>query len=155
MKDALIPPRLPANRSMPPGVVVPVLSYAEVDAAVKWLCQTFGFAERLRIGDHRSQLVFGGGSVVVTSSDSPAAGSSGQSLLVRVQDVDLHFERSRRCAARMLQLPTDYPYGERQYTVEDFAGYRWTFSQSIADVHPEEWGGVLIEQSESISYPCA
>jgi hypothetical protein len=40
-----------------------------------------------------------------------------------------------------LRAPADYPYGERQYSVEDFAGHRWTFTQSIADVAPEEWGG--------------
>jgi len=37
--------------------------------------------------------------------------------------------------------PADYPYGERQYTAEGLAGHCWTFSQSIADVAPEEWGG--------------
>jgi hypothetical protein len=26
--------------------------------------------------------------------------------------------------------------------VEDLAGYIWTFTQSIADVRPEDWGGV-------------
>jgi uncharacterized glyoxalase superfamily protein PhnB len=32
------------------------------------------------------------------------------------------------------------PFGERQYTVEDLEGHRWTFSQSIADVPFEAWG---------------
>jgi hypothetical protein len=32
------------------------------------------------------------------------------------------------------------PFVERQYTVEDSRGHRWTFSQSIADVAPEAWG---------------
>jgi uncharacterized glyoxalase superfamily protein PhnB len=40
-----------------------------------------------------------------------------------------------------VQAPADYPYGERQYTVEDPGGNRWTFSETIADVAPEEWGG--------------
>jgi uncharacterized glyoxalase superfamily protein PhnB len=31
---------------------------------------------------------------------------------------------------------------ERQHSVEDSGGHQWTFSQSIADVAPEEWGGV-------------
>jgi uncharacterized glyoxalase superfamily protein PhnB len=39
-----------------------------------------------------------------------------------------------------LKSPTDMPFGERQYTVEDLGGHRWTVSQSIADVAPEEWG---------------
>jgi hypothetical protein len=37
--------------------------------------------------------------------------------------------------------PTDYPYGERQYSTEDPAGHTWTFSQTIKDVNPAEWGG--------------
>jgi uncharacterized glyoxalase superfamily protein PhnB len=43
--------------------------------------------------------------------------------------------------ARILDPPTNFPYGERQYVVEDLAGHRWTFTQTIADVAPEDWGG--------------
>jgi uncharacterized glyoxalase superfamily protein PhnB len=32
------------------------------------------------------------------------------------------------------------PFGERLYSVEDVGGHRWTFSQSIADIAPEDWG---------------
>jgi hypothetical protein len=32
-------------------------------------------------------------------------------------------------------------YGERQYQAEDLAGHRWTFSETLRDVAPEEWGG--------------
>ena len=38
--------------------------------------------------------------------------------------------------------PTDFPYGERQYTAIDYSGRAWTFSESIADVDPRDWGGV-------------
>jgi hypothetical protein len=34
-----------------------------------------------------------------------------------------------------------YPFGECQYGVVDPGGHRWTFSQSIADLAPEDWGG--------------
>lgn len=40
--------------------------------------------------------------------------------------------------------PTDFPYGERQYSAEDVGGHGWTFSQSIADVDPSIWGGQLL-----------
>ena len=43
------------NRSMPPGTVIPELAYADVVAAARWLCDAFGFRERLRIGTHRIQ----------------------------------------------------------------------------------------------------
>jgi hypothetical protein len=39
------------NRSMPPGVIIPVLGYPDVHEAAGWLCRSFGFVERLRIGD--------------------------------------------------------------------------------------------------------
>jgi uncharacterized glyoxalase superfamily protein PhnB len=40
--------------------------------------------------------------------------------------------------------PTDFEYGERQYTAEDLAGHHWTFSETLADVAPEEWGGISV-----------
>src|SRR5437867_3384937 len=52
------------NRSFPPGSVIPELAYADVVKAGAWLCEAFGFRERLRIGTHRVQLVFGDGAIV-------------------------------------------------------------------------------------------
>jgi uncharacterized glyoxalase superfamily protein PhnB len=63
-----------------------------------------------------------------------------QYVTVHVENVDKHFEHTQQCGARILKLPADMPFGERQYTVEDPGGHRWTFSQSIADVPPEVWG---------------
>ena len=40
-----------------------------------------------------------------------------------------------------LRLTRGEAGGERGYTAEDLGGHRWTFSQSIADVAPESWGG--------------
>lgn len=145
---------LMANRSMPPGAIIPELAYGDVGAAVAWLCQTFGFSERLRIGRHRSQLVFGEASVIVVAQDGgraprapdaaafqPLQGEVAHSVMVRVADVDRHHEHVKRCGARILNPPETYPFGERQYTVQDVGGHRWTFTQSVADVAPEEWGG--------------
>jgi len=47
-------------------------------------------------------------------------------------------------ARGILAPPTDHPYGERQYNVQDFAGHRWTFTQSLADVAPGQWGGTSV-----------
>jgi uncharacterized glyoxalase superfamily protein PhnB len=132
------------NRSMPPGVVIPELAYADVREAVTWLCRVFGFRERLRIGDHRAQLVFGEGSIVVTKVGGEV-GTQGHAVMVRVADVDGHYERAKEAGATVVSAPTDYPYGERQYGVEDLGGHRWTFSQMIADVDPSRWGGEWFE----------
>jgi uncharacterized glyoxalase superfamily protein PhnB len=128
------------NRSMPPSTVIPVLVYVDVDQAVEWLCETFGFTPRWRAGNHRAQLWAGDGVVVVSGGAADADGHR-DSVMVRVEDVDAHHAHARQRGAHILQPPADFPYGERQYTVEDIAGRRWAFSRSIADVAPEEWGG--------------
>ncbi len=129
------------NRSMPRGTVIPELAYPDVREAVEWLCRSFGFAERLRIGDHRAQLSFGDGSVVVIGRGAEAGVSS---VMVRVADVDRHHAHARQLGVRIVSPPTDHPYGERQYTAADLGGHRWTFSQTIADVDPAAWGGTLV-----------
>lgn len=54
------------NRSMPASTVIPVLAYADVEPASRWLCEAFGFELRLTVGNHRIQLGFGDGAVVLT-----------------------------------------------------------------------------------------
>jgi uncharacterized glyoxalase superfamily protein PhnB len=39
--------------------------------------------------------------------------------------------------------PTDFEYGERQYSVADPWGHQWTFSETLEDVDPASWGGIL------------
>lgn len=123
---------------MPRATVIPELGYPDVEEAVSWLCEALGFRLRIGMGSHRAQLKVGDGAVVVMER---RAGDGPCSVMVRVEDVDRHYERARSHGARIDQPPTDFPYGERQYGVTDFAGHRWTFSQSIGDVDPAEWGG--------------
>ena len=137
------------NRSIPKATVIPVLIYPDVRAAVDWLGAAFGFAERVRIGeDHRAQLIFGDGAVIIgdvrNDRRPPRPGETTHSVMVRVEDVEAHCEHAREHGARIVAEPTDFPFGERQYTAEDLAGHQWTFSQTIADVAPEEWGGESI-----------
>jgi uncharacterized glyoxalase superfamily protein PhnB len=130
------------NRSVPPCTVIPVLSYPDVSAAADWLCKTFGFTVRLRIANHRIQLKMGDGCLVVAEGNVPA--DTAHLIMVRVPDANSHCDRAREQGAHILSPPTDHPYGERQYTAQDFAGHRWTFTQSIADVAPEQWGGTAV-----------
>jgi uncharacterized glyoxalase superfamily protein PhnB len=125
-----------ANRSMPSSAVIPVLGYDDVAEAANWLCETFGFTERWQAGSHRAQLAIGDSAVAITEGTP-----GGSNVMVRVDDVDAHYERARERGAQVLGPPADHPYGERQYTAVDLGGHTWTFSQSIADVAPEDWGG--------------
>jgi uncharacterized glyoxalase superfamily protein PhnB len=137
------------NRSIPSAVVIPVLIYPDVREAVAWLSTAFGFVERVRIGDnHRSQLSFGDGAVIVgdvrNERRPPLPGEVTHSVVVRVDDVDAHRARAMAHGARILMEPTDFEYGERQYAAEDLAGHQWTFSETLDDVAPDEWGGTLV-----------
>lgn len=133
------------NRSMPPGIIIPELAYADVLEAAAWLCRALGFRERLRIADHRVQLTYQGCSIVVTElpQDGQAVDHA-HAIMVHVADVDRHHAQASAAGARVLTSPTDYPYGERQYSLEDIGGHRWKFSQSIADADPAQWGGTLM-----------
>jgi uncharacterized glyoxalase superfamily protein PhnB len=130
-----------SNRSIPAATVMPELPYRDVVKASDWLCAAFGFSVRLRIGDHRAQLTFGDGAVIVIERGELSAAP--HFVLVRVEDADGHHERAASHGALILRPPADHPYGERQYTAEDLGGHRWTFSESIADVDPADWGGVV------------
>ncbi len=135
------PPTRVDNRTMPACSVIPELVYDDVIAAIDWLCDTFGLVERWRAGDHRAQLSIGGCTVAITEPRTSRALPGHVSLVVRVPDAAAHCERARERRARIVVEPQDFPYGERQYTAEDLGGHHWTFSESIADVAPEEWGG--------------
>jgi uncharacterized glyoxalase superfamily protein PhnB len=135
-----------ANRSMPTAHVVPELVYPDVSEAVVWLCETFGFTQRWIAGDHRAQLAVGDSALVVMAADGGNRAINDlqtvtHGVMVRVEDVDAHHAHAQMRGARILDAPADFPYGERQYNAEDLAGHRWTFSQTIADVAPEDWGG--------------
>jgi uncharacterized glyoxalase superfamily protein PhnB len=137
------------NRSIPIATTTPVLIYPDVRAAVAWLTEAFGFVERLQIGeDHRSQMSVGdGGSLIIGDVRGdhvpPRPGESTHSVLVRVEDAEAHCQHARAHGAKILEEPTDHVYGERQYHAEDPWGHQWVFSQTLADIDPGDWGGIL------------
>ena len=136
------------NRSIPRCTVIPELAYTDIDKALEWLRAAFGFTLRLRIANHRAQMNVGDGALVLV--ELPGGQSLpvdiGCSVMVRVENVDQHCARAVQNGAKVIRPPADYPYGERQYAVEDFAGRLWKFSQTIADVDPATWGGTAGER---------
>jgi len=136
------------NRSAPPFAVMPVLGYPDVPAAVEWLQRAFGLVEHVRIGDHRAQLGLGDGALIVADRTHGRAAAhadeAGFSVMVRVENIDEHYRVAVAAGARVVAEPEDHVYGERQYSAVDPGGHRWTFTQSIADVAPEDWGGSTV-----------
>ena len=95
------------NRSMPACTVIPVLAYPDLDKAIDWLCNCLGFTLRLRIGDHRAQLNVGDSAIAVRHIKVIAV-HSGCSVMVRVKDVNRHYEHARERGAKVLSVPDDY-----------------------------------------------
>lgn len=146
-----------ANRSRAPGTILVTLIYDDVPKAIAWLCDVFGFRERLRAGSSHAQLTYGDGCIMLGQSRTgqgfaspdeaqfrqPRPNEVTHVISVHVDDVDRHYDHALSRGARIIQTPVTHGYGERQYTAEDFAGYRWTFSQTVADVDPKEWAAAV------------
>ena len=140
------------NQSAPTSAIVPIVIYPDVEAAIDWLCGTFGFRERLRAPGrdgaiNHAQLIAGGGDIMIGRAGGPyklpPSDGVNQYVVVEVEDVNAHFAEAKARGAKILQAPEDLPFGARQYTAVDLAGHWWTFSQNIADVHPSAWGAIL------------
>src|SRR5262245_51602142 len=111
------------NRSAPKASVVPVLVYEDVAKVVDWLCQVFGFTERLRAGPpggtvSHAQLTVGESAIMCGRQGgdftTPKGGGVSQYVVVHVDDVERHFERAKQGGARIVKPPADMPFGERQ-----------------------------------------
>ena len=123
--------------------MIPVLIYPDPAVAAEWLQKAFGFTARLRIANHRIQMRAGDG--CFTIAEGNVIPNHSCIIQVRVEDARDHCERARRAGAKILTEPTDHMYGERQYNVEDFYGHKWDFTETIADVEPESWGGTSVD----------
>jgi uncharacterized glyoxalase superfamily protein PhnB len=123
---------------MPEERLIPVLGYPDVDEAVAWLTAAFGFALRWQAGSHRAQLAVGGhGAVAIVQGGG--AHSSGDHVMVRVENVDQHRLNAMKAGATSGPVE-EFPFGERQYTAHDHTGRTWVFTQTVRDVDPAEWG---------------
>jgi uncharacterized glyoxalase superfamily protein PhnB len=141
----------------PPGWprISSCLYYQDAHAAIDWLCRVFGFEVRLKVvGDdgaiHHSELVFGDGLVMVSSSvddakrdkypwrrsPSEVNGGNTQNMMVFVDDVDAHMERAKEAGATIVMAPETHDYGEeywadRTYEAIDVGGHHWWFTQRM------------------------
>ena len=130
------------NRSVPPCAVIPVLVYPDPSAAAEWLVAAFGFTVRLRIANHRIQMKAGEG--CFTIAEGTVTPNRSAIIQVRIEDAHAHCERARKHGAVILTEPKDHVYGERQYNARDFHGHYWDFTETLADVEPESWGGTSV-----------
>jgi uncharacterized glyoxalase superfamily protein PhnB len=139
------------NRSAPHARVTPVLTVADVRAAVAWYAEVFGFVEHVRIGErHRSQLGLPGGQAaeLVVAEVRPGRRTPQQErshqVMLKVEDVTLVVEAAVARGATVVDPVHDWEYGERQAAIDDPFGHQWVLNQTLTDVEPEQWGGQTV-----------
>ncbi len=134
------------------------LVYDDARAAIDWLCHVFGFELRLLVESEdgkvaHSELVYGDGVIMVAQagarphylSPKQAGGTTAQ-LMVYVDDVEAHCERSRANGATITTEPKTSDYGEeywtdRSYGATDCGGHQWWFSERLRTGDPH-WSKV-------------
>lgn len=143
---------LKTNRSMPRAVATPALVYRDMDKAVEWLTHTLGFRVEWHLPDHGALLSLGDGEVFIrpprgkqlAEVESLGGASCRGSILWRLEGDPPYLEslhqRVVRAGAEVLRAPVDEVYGERQFVVADPEGHHWTFSVTLKDVAPQNWG---------------
>jgi len=129
--------------------IYPCLGYRDARAAIEWLCEAFGFEERMvhpGEGDREiahAELNLGPGIIMLGSQreGAPSAGdvtpgpTGGEldfsripfSIYVAVGDLDAHCERARAAGAEIVREPYDTDYGSRDYSARDLEGNVWSF----------------------------
>lgn len=126
------------NRCIPPSSIIPQVSYPDVGEGAAWLEEAFGLQVRVRIANHRIQMMLGESALVVVERREDDSRRS--NVMLRVDDADAYCARAVAVGGRIVRAPESHPYGERQGHVEDFAGNQWTLSQTIGDADPREFG---------------
>jgi uncharacterized glyoxalase superfamily protein PhnB len=129
------PNPLPAN-------IIPCLLYRDAAAAIRWLCDVFGFEKRVAYeGENgavmHAELTFGNGMIMCgTANATPfgqlvkqpkdVGGFETQAPYVIVTDIDAIYRRAAAAGAEMvIELKTE-DYG-KGFTCRDLEGHLWSF----------------------------
>lgn len=117
--------------------IYPILSYADADAAVKFLEEAFGFET---VSAHRddegliqhAEMRFGDGMIMFGQSRPDSierfGDRTGQGhVYVTVDDPDAHHDRAKAAGAEITTPLTDQDYGSRDYGANDPEGNQWSF----------------------------
>ena len=123
--------------------IVPVMRYRDIDAAIEWLCATFGFEKHLVVkGDDGAtfyaQLTYGTGMIMVGSGQNfeldpvlrqpqDIGGDETQCCYLVVEDVDAHYEKAKAAGAQIVLDIKGDKSGARGYSCRDPHGHIWNF----------------------------
>lgn len=139
-------------KAIPDGYhsITPYLIVKGAAAAIDYYKEVFGATELLRIpqADGRighAELKFGDSAVMLAdefpemkSIGPKTLGSSPVGILLYVEDVDATFAKAVSRGAKVQKPLADQFYGDRNGTVEDPFGHKWTIATHKEDVSPQE-----------------
>ncbi|MEX2113648.1 MAG: VOC family protein [Pirellulales bacterium] len=121
---------------------IPCLRYRDAPAAIRWLCQAFGFEEQTVVPNAdgsiaHAQLRLGGGMIMLGSVHENAYGQlikqpdeigglETQSAYLVVADADAVYARVTRAGGQIVLDIKDEDYGGRGFTCRDLEGHLWS-----------------------------
>ena len=140
------------SRAIPDGYhnITPYLVIKGAAAAIDFYKKAFGAVEVMRMPqpDGRvghAELKFGDSHVMLADEfpeldvvGPQTLGNSPVGLLLYVDDVDKTVERAVALGAKIKKPVQDQFYGDRNGTIEDPFGHKWTVAVHLEDVPPEE-----------------
>jgi uncharacterized glyoxalase superfamily protein PhnB len=139
-----------SNRSLPTDTVLPHLMYRDLEEAIAWLSDAFGFVEHYRYGDPISGAQMGAGNAWIMLKKAKHEGASPkqlgfgtQSLTLFIEDLEEHFQRAKSSGVTILEDLHETVYGELQYAAEDLDGHHWLFSRHARNLSPDQWGAMV------------
>jgi uncharacterized glyoxalase superfamily protein PhnB len=137
------------NRSAPHARITPVLTVADVRAAVAWYAKVCGFVEHVQIGEgHRAQLGLPGGGELIVAEVRPGrrvpTSDRSHQIMLKVDDAAAAVARAVENGGKLTDELHDWEYGERQAMITDVFGHQWTITQTLVDTDPTQWGGKMV-----------
>ena len=125
------------------STTIPCLAYRDPHAAIRWLCENFGFEKKaVYEGDDGSvmhaELTFGNGMIMLGSVSKDSAygklicqpdeigGRETQTTCLIARDPDEIYRRASKAGASILMDIKDNDYGGRGFTCTDLEGHIWS-----------------------------
>jgi uncharacterized glyoxalase superfamily protein PhnB len=127
-----------STRDATTTAIWPTFRYRHAPAAIRFLCEAFGFEEVVVYpGESEGTVAHAelrwpaGGGVMLGSSreDGPSwqPGTGSGSVYVLSHDIGALYERAQRAGAEIVRPLTDEEYGSREFTARDPEGGIWSF----------------------------
>lgn len=130
--------------------------YRNLEEAIAWLSNAFGFEEHYRYGNPLSGAQMKAENAWIMLKQMKPEGRTPrelgfetQSLTVFVEDLEAHFARARKAGVTLEEELHETVYGELQYAARDLEGHQWLFSRHARDLSPDEWGAVSKRRDSS------